>query len=85
MDIVQWNLCDPTPQFSDILWHPTKIFGHKSISVNWSKTRVFWHPVKSDTFPWSLAIGVSDYTGSIVYDTAVGHENKRNILDTNFL
>jgi hypothetical protein len=21
---VQWNLCNPTPEFSDILWHPTK-------------------------------------------------------------
>jgi hypothetical protein len=29
------------------------------------KTGVFRHPVQSNTFSWSL--GVSDYTGSIVY------------------
>jgi len=22
---VQWNLCNLTPEFADILWHPTKI------------------------------------------------------------
>ena len=27
--ILQWNLCNPTPEFSDILWHPTKIYGPK--------------------------------------------------------
>ena len=26
---VQWNLYNPTPEFSDILWHPTKIYGPK--------------------------------------------------------
>ena len=26
---VQWNLCNMTPEFSDILWHPTKIYGPK--------------------------------------------------------
>jgi hypothetical protein len=27
---VQWNLCNPTPDFSDILWHTTpKIYGLK--------------------------------------------------------
>ena len=24
--IIQWNLCNLTPEFSDILWHPTKIY-----------------------------------------------------------
>ena len=24
---IQWNLCNPTPEISDILWHPTKIYG----------------------------------------------------------
>ena len=28
---VQWNLCNPTPEFSDILWHPTKIYGPKVV------------------------------------------------------
>ena len=27
--IIQWNLCNPTPEFSDILWHQTKIYGPK--------------------------------------------------------
>ena len=27
--LVQWNLCNPTPEFSDILWHPTKMYGPK--------------------------------------------------------
>jgi hypothetical protein len=26
---VQWNLCNPTPEFSDILWHLTKIYSTK--------------------------------------------------------
>ena len=26
---VQWNLCNPTPEFSDILLHMTKIYGRK--------------------------------------------------------
>jgi hypothetical protein len=26
---IQWNLCDPTPEFSDILWLPTRIPGPK--------------------------------------------------------
>jgi len=26
---IQWNLCNPTPEFSDILWHSTKIYGPK--------------------------------------------------------
>ena len=26
---LQWNLCNPTPEFSDILWHSTKIYGPK--------------------------------------------------------
>jgi hypothetical protein len=26
---IQWNLCNQTPVFSDILWHPTKIYGPK--------------------------------------------------------
>jgi hypothetical protein len=25
----QWNLCNPTPEFSDILSHPTKMYGPK--------------------------------------------------------
>jgi hypothetical protein len=24
---IQWNLSNPTPEFSNILWHPTKIYG----------------------------------------------------------
>ena len=32
--IVQWNLCNPTPEFSDILWHPTKIYGPKVIMLS---------------------------------------------------
>jgi hypothetical protein len=26
---IQWNLCNPTPEFSDILWHQTNIYGPK--------------------------------------------------------
>jgi hypothetical protein len=26
---VQWKLCNMTPEFSNILWHPTKIYGPK--------------------------------------------------------
>jgi hypothetical protein len=26
---IQWNLCNPTPEFSDILWHLTKIYAPK--------------------------------------------------------
>ena len=26
---IQWNLCNPTPEFSDILWHRTKIYDSK--------------------------------------------------------
>jgi hypothetical protein len=26
---VGWNLCNPTPEFSDILWHPTKMYDPK--------------------------------------------------------
>jgi hypothetical protein len=26
---IQCNLCNPTPEFSDILWHPTNIYGLK--------------------------------------------------------
>jgi hypothetical protein len=28
-EYIQWNLCNLTPEFSDILWHPTKIYGPK--------------------------------------------------------
>jgi hypothetical protein len=28
-NILQWNLCNLTPEFSDILWHPTKNYGPK--------------------------------------------------------
>ena len=27
--LIQWNLCNPTPEFSDILWHSGKIYGPK--------------------------------------------------------
>jgi hypothetical protein len=27
--VIQWNLCNLTPEFSDILWHPTKMYGPK--------------------------------------------------------
>ena len=27
--LVQWNSCNLTPEFSDILWHPTKIYDPK--------------------------------------------------------
>ena len=33
---IQWNLCNPTPEFSDILWHLTTIYGLSS-SVNIDK------------------------------------------------
>ena len=26
---IQWNLCNSTPEISDILWHPTKMYGPK--------------------------------------------------------
>jgi len=26
---IQWNLCNPIPEFSDILWHPAKNYGPK--------------------------------------------------------
>ena len=31
--IVQWNLCNRTPEFSDILWYPTKLYGPKGFLV----------------------------------------------------
>jgi hypothetical protein len=47
--LIQWNLCNPTPEFSDILWRPTKIYGAKvflltKIKPGYSDTRVFRHP-----------------------------------------
>ena len=27
--MLQWDLCNPTPEISDILWHPVKIYGPK--------------------------------------------------------
>ena len=27
--VIQWNLCNPTPEFSDILWHTTKMYSPK--------------------------------------------------------
>ena len=29
--LLQWNLCNPTPEFSDIPWHPTKNYGPKVV------------------------------------------------------
>jgi hypothetical protein len=26
---IQWNVGNPKPEFFDILWHPTKIYGPK--------------------------------------------------------
>jgi hypothetical protein len=31
---VQWNLCNPTPEFTDILLHRTKIYGPKVFLLN---------------------------------------------------
>ena len=97
--LIQWNLCNPTTEFFDILWHPTKMYGPKvflltKIKAGYSdilynpthfpgplvcqirqvptsctirhislvpwcvRLDRFWHPVQSDTFPWSL--GMSD-------------------------
>ena len=49
--IVQWNLCNLTPEFSDILWHPTTISGPKDFLLQsllknlvYSRTCHFWHP-----------------------------------------
>jgi hypothetical protein len=36
---VQWNLCNPTPEFSDILWHPTKIYGPKVFLLTKTKPK----------------------------------------------
>ena len=105
---IQWNLCNPTPDFSDILWHPTpdfsdilwhptKMYGPKVFLLTKIKSEYFdilynlthflgpmlcrirqvltsytiwhislvpccvgldrfWHPIQSDTFPWSLVV-----------------------------
>jgi len=34
---IQWILCNPTPEFSDILWHPTKNVGPKVFLVTRTK------------------------------------------------
>ena len=26
---IHWKLCNPTPEFSDIMWHSTKVYGPK--------------------------------------------------------
>ena len=48
---IQWNQCDPTPKFSDILWLPTKISGSKIFllhsllkNLEYSATCHFRHP-----------------------------------------
>ena len=58
--ILQWNLCNPKPELSDILRHPTKIYGPKVFLLT-----KFRYPVHSDSFPWCL--GVSDQTGSTLF------------------
>ena len=42
---VQWNLCNPTPEFSDILWYPTKMYGAKVFLLTKIK------PEYSDSIP----------------------------------
>jgi hypothetical protein len=39
--LLQWNLCNPTPEFSNILWHPTKIYGSNVILLTKIK-REYW-------------------------------------------
>ena len=55
----------PTKYLSDLICIRYRNVWSQSISVNSNKTRVFPHPMQSDTFPWYL--GVSDKTGSTVY------------------
>ena len=50
---LQWNLCDPTPGFSDILWLPTRISGPKIFllhsllkNLEYSATCHFRHPTQ---------------------------------------
>jgi hypothetical protein len=35
------NLCNPTSEFSDILWHPTKIYGHKVFLLTKTKPEYY--------------------------------------------
>ena len=48
---IQWNLYNPTPEFSDILCHPTNIYCPKVFLLTKIKPIVFRHSVQSDIFP----------------------------------
>jgi hypothetical protein len=50
---LQWNLCNPTPAFSDFLWHPTKIYGPKVYLLTKIKSQhsdILYLPVQSMPF-----------------------------------
>ena len=50
----QWNLCNPTSEFSDILWHPTKIDSPKvflSTKIKPEYSDILYNPTH---FPGSL-------------------------------
>ena len=56
--LVQWNLCNTAPEFSNILWHPTKIYGIKvflEIKLKPEYSNILYNPKH---FPGPL--GVSD-------------------------
>ena len=50
LKLIQWNLCNPTPGFSNNLWHPIKIYCPKVFLLIKSKIK----PECSDTFPLPL-------------------------------
>ena len=63
---VQWNLYMPTPEFPDILYHPTKMYSPEVFLL--TEIKLFKYSdilLQSDTFPWSLL--VLNYTDSTVY------------------
>ena len=46
--IIQWNLCNPTPEFFDNLWHTTNIYGPKVFLLTKIKLSIptscpIWH------------------------------------------
>ena len=104
---IQWNLWNPIPKFSDILWRLTKIYGPKvhvflltkikpeysDILYNpthfpgpWCVTLDrFWHPVQSNTFPWSLVCRIRQVLTSctirhISLVLGVSHQTGSDIL-----
>ena len=53
---VQWNLCNPTPEFSDILWYPTKMYGAKVFLLTKIKPEYSDSLYNPTHFPWCVRL-----------------------------